>query len=70
VLGWTEEEVVSMSIFDLLHPEDLEHTRAGFELTGFGGPKRASSVRRRSVMSIPLDENRGDIARAVRRLRR
>jgi PAS domain S-box-containing protein len=38
VLGWTEEEVVSMSIFDLLHPEDLEHTRAGFELTQVGQP--------------------------------
>jgi PAS domain S-box-containing protein len=33
VLGWTEAEVVSMSIFELLHPDDLEHTRAGFELT-------------------------------------
>jgi hypothetical protein len=38
VLGWTEKEVVSMSIFDLLHPEDLEHTRAGFELTQVGQP--------------------------------
>ena len=38
VLGWTEEEVVSKSIFDLLHPEDLEHTRAGFELTQVGQP--------------------------------
>ena len=38
VLGWTEEEVVSTSIFDLLHPEDLEHTRAGFELTQVGQP--------------------------------
>jgi PAS domain S-box-containing protein len=38
VLGWTEEEVVSMSIFDLLHPDDLEHTRAGFELTQAGQP--------------------------------
>src|SRR5580704_10585677 len=38
VLGWTEEEVVSTSIFDLLHPDDLEHTRAGFELTQVGQP--------------------------------
>jgi PAS domain S-box-containing protein len=38
VLGWTEEEVVNMSIFELLHPEDLEHTRAGFELTQVGQP--------------------------------
>ncbi len=33
VLGWSESEVASMSIFELLHPDDLEHTRAGFELT-------------------------------------
>jgi PAS domain S-box-containing protein len=38
VLGWTEAEVVSMSIFELLHPDDLEHTRAGFELTQAGQP--------------------------------
>jgi PAS domain S-box-containing protein len=36
VLGWSEDEVASMSIFDLLHPDDLEHTRAGFELTQIG----------------------------------
>ena len=36
VLGWTEDEVISMSIFELLHPDDLEHTRAGFELTQVG----------------------------------
>ena len=36
VLGWTEEEVASMSIFDLLHPEDVERTRAGFNLTQIG----------------------------------
>jgi len=38
VLGWTEDEVLSMSIFELLHPDDLEHTRAGFELTQVGQP--------------------------------
>jgi PAS domain S-box-containing protein len=38
VLGWTEAEVLSMSIFELLHPDDLEHTRAGFELTQVGQP--------------------------------
>jgi PAS domain S-box-containing protein len=36
VLGWSEAEVASMSIFELLHPDDLEHTRAGFELTQIG----------------------------------
>jgi PAS domain S-box-containing protein len=38
VLGWTEAEVARMSIFELLHPEDVEHTRAGFELTQVGQP--------------------------------
>jgi PAS domain S-box-containing protein len=36
VLGWSEAEVASMSIFELLHPDDVEHTRAGFELTLVG----------------------------------
>ena len=38
VLGWSEAEVASMSIFELLHPDDLEHTRAGFEQTLVGEP--------------------------------
>jgi PAS domain S-box-containing protein len=38
VLGWSEAEVASMSIFELLHSEDREHTRAGFELTLVGQP--------------------------------
>ena len=38
VLGWSEAEVASMSIFEMLHPDDLEHTRAGFELTQVGQP--------------------------------
>jgi len=38
VLGWSESEVASMSIFELLHPDDVEHTRAGFELTLVGHP--------------------------------
>jgi PAS domain S-box-containing protein len=38
ILGWSEAEVASMSIFDLLHPDDVEHTRAGFELTLVGQP--------------------------------
>jgi PAS domain S-box-containing protein len=31
VLGWSEDEVACMSIFDLLHPDDVESTRRGFE---------------------------------------
>ena len=38
VLGWSEAEVASMSIFELLHPDDLERTRAGFALTQVGQP--------------------------------
>jgi PAS domain S-box-containing protein len=38
ILGWSEAEVASMSIFELLHPDDVEHTRAGFELTLVGQP--------------------------------
>jgi PAS domain S-box-containing protein len=38
VLGWSEEEVAGMSIFELLHPDDVERTRAGFNLTQQGHP--------------------------------
>ncbi|MEO7336891.1 MAG: PAS domain-containing protein [Caldimonas sp.] len=38
VLGWTEEEVASRSIFELLHPDDVERTRDGFNLTHDGRP--------------------------------
>jgi PAS domain S-box-containing protein len=38
ILGWSEEEVASMSIFEMLHPDDLERTREGFNLTQLGQP--------------------------------
>jgi PAS domain S-box-containing protein len=38
VLGWTEAEVASMSIFEMLHPDDVERTRRGFNLTQEGEP--------------------------------
>ncbi len=38
VLGWSEEEVASQSIFEMLHPDDVERTRAGFDLTQEGQP--------------------------------
>jgi PAS domain S-box-containing protein len=38
MLGWSEEEVASMSIWELLHPDDLERTRGGFALTQIGQP--------------------------------
>ncbi len=38
VLGWTEAEVAGQSIWELLHPDDLERTRSGFALTQVGEP--------------------------------
>ena len=38
MLGWSETEVAGMSIFELLHPDDVERTRAGFNLTQQGQP--------------------------------
>ncbi|MEG3086085.1 hybrid sensor histidine kinase/response regulator [Sphingomonas sp. PB4P5] len=38
VLGWSESEVASTAIFDLLHPDDVERTMAGFDLTLLGHP--------------------------------
>jgi len=38
MLGWYEAEVASMSIFEMLHPDDVERTRVGFELTQRGQP--------------------------------
>lgn len=46
-LGWSEEEVTSMSIFEMLHPDDIERTRRGFELTQQGQPALYSSNRYR-----------------------
>ena len=38
VLGWSEDEVRRMPIWDLLHPDDIERTREGFALTQIGQP--------------------------------
>jgi PAS domain S-box-containing protein len=38
MLGWSEAEVASMSIFALLHPDDVERTKIGFQLTQEGQP--------------------------------
>jgi len=38
LLGWTEEEVARTSIWELLHPDDIERTRSGFDLTQIGQP--------------------------------
>ncbi len=38
MLGWTEEEVRRIPIWDFLHPDDVEPTRAGFGLTQVGQP--------------------------------
>lgn len=34
MLGWPEAEVASMSIFELLHPDEVEQTRDGGFTTG------------------------------------
>ena len=49
VLGWTEAEVASMSLFELLHPDDVERTRTQFILTQQGQPaiKFANRYRRK-----------------------
>ena len=31
MLGWSEPEVISMKIFEMLHPEDVARTREGFD---------------------------------------
>ena len=38
VLGWSEDEVASTPIWELLHPDDLEAARAVFRLTQLGQP--------------------------------
>jgi PAS domain S-box-containing protein len=38
VLGWSQEEVAAMSVFDMLHPDDVEATRDVFALTQSGQP--------------------------------
>jgi PAS domain S-box-containing protein len=38
VLGFTEEELLMLSIFDLLHPDDLERTLTGYEGLSAGEP--------------------------------
>jgi PAS domain S-box-containing protein len=38
VLGWSEEEVARTSVWELLHPDDVERTRGGFNLTQIGQP--------------------------------
>ncbi|HEV7681085.1 MAG TPA: PAS domain S-box protein [Pyrinomonadaceae bacterium] len=38
VLGFSEEEVLAMSLFELLHPEDLSATAGGYEKLSKGEP--------------------------------
>jgi PAS domain S-box-containing protein len=38
LLGWEAEEVARSSIWELLHPDDVETTRGGFALTQIGQP--------------------------------
>ena len=63
LLGWTEEEVASMSIFELLHPDDVERTKAGFALTQ-QGQSAAPVGKPRAASSIPLPGTQEAIAAA------
>jgi PAS domain S-box-containing protein len=47
VLGWSEAEMANTSIFELLHPDDVERTWAGFQLTQQGQPAIRSENRYR-----------------------
>ena len=38
VLGLTEAEVTSVSLFELMHPDDVERSRKEFKLTHQGQP--------------------------------
>ena len=38
VLGWSEGEVASMSIFEMLHPDDVARTRVAFAVAQHGRP--------------------------------
>ncbi len=38
VLGYSEDEMLTMSLFDLIHPEDLAATKAGYEQLSLGEP--------------------------------
>jgi len=38
VLGWSEDKVANTSIWEFLHPDDVERTRGGFALTQIGQP--------------------------------
>ena len=48
ILGWSENEVRETSIFELVHPDDLERTQAGFEQLKQGNPIRRFENRYRA----------------------
>jgi PAS domain S-box-containing protein len=48
VLGFSEEELMNMSVFDLVHPQDLAHTLTGYEKLAAGEPIRSMENRLRS----------------------
>lgn len=47
VLGWTEQEIRTMSIFDLIHPDDLETAHGRFHRLVRGEPARSAINRYR-----------------------
>ncbi|WP_435170087.1 PAS domain-containing protein [Falsirhodobacter sp. 1013] len=38
MLGWSEAEVTRMSVWEMVHPDDLDRTRSIFDLTLSGQP--------------------------------
>jgi PAS domain S-box-containing protein len=38
VLGFSEDELLGMSLFDLIHPDDRAATEAGYEKLAIGEP--------------------------------
>lgn len=47
VLGFSEEELMKMSLFELVHPQDVAHTLAGYEKLSTGEPIRSMENRLR-----------------------
>src|SRR5690348_12134468 len=47
VLGFSEEELLAMALFDLVHPEDLDSTLAGYQKLAAGESIRYMEIRLR-----------------------
>ncbi len=81
VLGFSEEELLAMSVFDLLHPQDLATTLAGYEKLSAGEPVALMENRLRckdetyrwvawSYFPVPEDGLAFGVGRDITELRR